>query len=79
MVYIKTHKRLNAGKNQTTADALSRAPHTQPEKADINVVNDAALYAEQTIKRLPASSNKLEEIKELQKQTLKQRKSENIA
>ena len=54
-------------KNQISADTLSRVPLSGPEKADISLVKEAELLTKQAIDSLPASKNKLHEIKELQK------------
>ena len=54
------------GKTQTTADALSRAPVLEPDKAAINLLTDVSVHAEKCIKTLPASSRKIQEIKEVQ-------------
>ena len=56
-----------AGKEQITADALSRAPASTPKKTDINFLEHIAAHAKQSIEILPASFQKLEEIKMLQK------------
>ena len=56
-----------SGKSQITADALSRAPVGKPETDDIHLVNNVEATATQTIKFLPASSQKLEEIRAAQK------------
>ena len=55
------------GKNQISEDALSRVPHSGPEKADINLVKEVELLTKQATDSLPALKNKLHEIKELQK------------
>ena len=54
------------GKTQTTADALSRAPVSEPDKAAINLLTDVSVHAEKCIETLPASSRKIQEIKEVQ-------------
>ena len=54
------------GKAQTTADALSRAPVLEPDKATINLLTDVSVHAEKCIETLPASSRKIQEIKEAQ-------------
>ena len=54
------------GKTQTTVDALSRAPVSEPDKAAINLLTDISVHAEKCIETLPASSRKIQEIKEVQ-------------
>ena len=56
-----------SGKQQLTADALSRAPASFPSDEDISLVNDAAVMARQTLDALPATSRKLQEIVTQQK------------
>ena len=56
-----------SGKQQLTADALSRAPASVPSDEDISLVNDAAVMARQTLDALPATSRKLQEIVTQQK------------
>ncbi|GFO21951.1 hypothetical protein PoB_004845600 [Plakobranchus ocellatus] len=51
-----------SGKQQITADALSRAPASAPSEEDIVLVNDADVMAKQTLDGLPASSRKLQDI-----------------
>ncbi|GFS06424.1 Pol polyprotein [Elysia marginata] len=51
-----------SGKQQITADALSRAPASLPLSADVALVNDADAMAQQTLDNLPASSCKLQDI-----------------
>ncbi|GFN79177.1 Pol polyprotein [Plakobranchus ocellatus] len=51
-----------SGKQQITADALSRAPASAPSEEDIALVNDADVMAKQTLDGLPASSRKLQDI-----------------
>ncbi|GFS27116.1 Pol polyprotein [Elysia marginata] len=51
-----------SGKQQITADALSRAPASLPSSADVALVNDTDAMAQQTLDNLPASSCKLQEI-----------------
>eukprot|EP00745_Piridium_sociabile_P024954 TRINITY_DN39521_c0_g1_i4.p2 TRINITY_DN39521_c0_g1~~TRINITY_DN39521_c0_g1_i4.p2 ORF type:complete len:172 (-),score=43.26 TRINITY_DN39521_c0_g1_i4:713-1228(-) len=55
-----------AGKDQTTADALSRAPATKPSSEDITFINDEATHVQQCIETLPASTRKLQIIREAQ-------------
>ena len=52
-----------SGKQQVTADALSRAPVGEPSDADIALVDDAAVMAQNTVDFLPASPHKLQEIR----------------
>ena len=54
------------GKQQITADALSRAPVDEPDSADIDFLNQVSAMAGQTIEILPASTRRLQEIKEAQ-------------
>ena len=54
------------GKTQTTADALSRAPVSEPDKAAINLLTDVSVHVEKCIETLPESSRKIQEIKEVQ-------------
>lgn len=56
-----------AGKEQTTADALSRAPASSPTRADIHFLDETTAHAQQHIQALPASSQKLQEICDSQK------------
>ncbi|GFO20836.1 Pol polyprotein [Plakobranchus ocellatus] len=51
-----------SGKQQISADALSRAPASAPSEEDIALVNDADVMAKQTLDGLPASSCKLQDI-----------------
>ncbi|GFO30891.1 Pol polyprotein [Plakobranchus ocellatus] len=51
-----------SGKQQITADALSRAPASALSEEDITLVNDADVMAKQTLDGLPASSRKLQDI-----------------
>ncbi|KAK3738629.1 hypothetical protein RRG08_006727 [Elysia crispata] len=50
------------GKQQVTADALSRAPASEPTESDIAFVDDTLLMVRQAIVNLPASSTKLQDI-----------------
>ncbi|KAK3782887.1 hypothetical protein RRG08_002516 [Elysia crispata] len=52
-----------SGKQQVTADALSRAPIGEPSDADIALVDDAAVMAQNTVDFLPASPHKLQDIR----------------
>lgn len=56
-----------AGKDQTTADALSRAPAMPPSDADVNFLREVTTYAQQAIENLPATSHRLQEICDTQK------------
>ena len=56
-----------SGKSQITADALSRAPVGKPETEDIHLIDNTETTAAQTITFLPASSQKLDEIRAAQK------------
>nr|KAG5708513.1 hypothetical protein BaRGS_026240 [Batillaria attramentaria] len=55
-----------AGKQQITADTLSRAPAKTPDAADLMSIQDVSAYTQQTIQFLPASQQKLQEIQEKQ-------------
>ena len=55
------------GKQQVTADALSRAPASEPTESDIAFVDDTLLMGRQAIVNLPASSTKLQDIIACQK------------
>ena len=55
------------GKSQITADALSRAPVNSINSADLDLINEATKFAKQSIDIIPASTNKLQEIREEQK------------
>ena len=55
-----------AGKNQITADALSRAPASTPNIDDAEMIEDINAAASQTLQILPATSEKLQEIREKQ-------------
>ena len=54
------------GKTQTTADALSRAPVSEPDKAAINLLTDVSVHAKKCIETLPVSNRKIQEVKEVQ-------------
>ena len=56
-----------AGKNQITADALSRAPVSDPDPADVDLIDNTTAFAKQTIEILPATTHKLQEIRKAQK------------
>lgn len=56
-----------AGKDQTTADALSRAPAAKSTSEDISLIKDAEAHVQQCIEILLASTRKLQIIKEAQK------------
>nr|KAG5700576.1 hypothetical protein BaRGS_015372 [Batillaria attramentaria] len=55
-----------AGKQQITADTLSRAPAKTPDAADLMSIQDVSAYTQQTIQFLPASQQKLQEIQKKQ-------------
>ena len=55
-----------AGKFQITADALSRAPVGGPQQADIFLIEDSEAFAQQAVYILPASQQRLLQIKEAQ-------------
>lgn len=65
------------GKQQITADALSRAPARDPTEADIAFVNDTSAHARQVVQGLPTTSTKLQEIITLQKQDPETREIRN--
>ena len=50
------------GKQQVTADALSRAPVEEPVAADVLLVEEANSLADHGVENLPATSRKLKEI-----------------
>ena len=52
------------GKSQITADALSRAPVNSINSADLDLINEATKFAKESIDIIPASTNKLREIRE---------------
>ena len=49
-----------AGKNLTTADALSRAPVGSPQAADLLLERDATAFVQSLISGLPAAQGRLE-------------------
>lgn len=53
------------GKNQMTADALSRAPATQPDEEDKELEEDANMMVNLVIANLHASQKRKDEIREL--------------
>ena len=55
------------GKSQITEDALSRAAVNSIDSADLDLINEATQFAKQSIDIIPASTNKLQEIREEQK------------
>lgn len=55
------------GKQQTSADALSRAPVETPGKNDVNLVEEVESYASESTFNIPATMQRLEEIREAQK------------
>ena len=55
------------GKSQITADALSSAPVNSINSADLDLINEATQLARQSLDIIPASTNKLQEIREEQK------------
>jgi hypothetical protein len=57
-----------AGKNLSTADALSRAPVGQPDEADFLIEKDAQLFVESIISGLPVTTGRLVEIKRKQQE-----------
>jgi hypothetical protein len=57
-----------AGKNLSTADALSRAPVGQPDEADFLIDKDAQLFVESIISGLPVTTGRLVEIKRKQQE-----------
>lgn len=50
------------GKQQITADALSRAPARGPSEDDVAFVNDISMMAQQTLESLPVTPPKLQDI-----------------
>lgn len=57
-----------AGKNLTTADALSRAPTGSPEKGDQLLESDTRAFVASVIDSIPATPRRLEEIKRKQQE-----------
>ena len=55
------------GKNLTTADTLSRAPTGQPQTKDDELKQEARVFVNFVIESLPATEQKLDEIKQCQK------------
>ena len=55
------------GKRQISADALSRAPSSIPEASDIQFTEKVETFASCTIGSLPASTQRLQEIRNTQK------------
>ena len=56
------------GKEQITADALSRAPVDGPDSQDATLVDNVEIFAAQTLDLLPASQKKLLEIRDAQRE-----------
>ncbi|KAK7106117.1 hypothetical protein V1264_017410 [Littorina saxatilis] len=56
-----------SGKDQITADALSRAPVADPDDSDLDLIENVAALASQTVSILPATTRKLQEIRDSQK------------
>ena len=56
------------GKDQTTADALSRAPVDGPDSHDATLVDNVEAFTSQMIGLLPASQRKLLEIRDAQRE-----------
>ena len=56
-----------SGKNQITADALSRAPVSQPNQEDLNFLEETKAYAQMYSATHPASYDRLQQFKEAQK------------
>ena len=54
------------GKNQVTADALSRAPVDKPSSTDVEFIDDVEQYASQDLKILPATEARLREFRKAQ-------------
>jgi hypothetical protein len=54
------------GVHHNTADALSRAPVSEPTKADLNLVEEAEEFKDEVIRNLPASDIRLQQIREAQ-------------
>ena len=67
------------GKTQTTADALSPAPVSEPDKAAINLLTNVSVHAEKCIETLPASSRKFKNLKRFSILIQKQQKSYSTA
>ena len=57
-----------AGKNLTTADALSRAPVVSPQAADLLLESDTTAFVQSVIDSLPATQGRLVEIKTKQQE-----------
>ena len=56
------------GKQQITADALSRAPVGEPTPADINLLDEVTAFAKQAVEITPASTARLTEIRKAQQE-----------
>ena len=56
------------GKEQITADTLSRAPVDGPDSQDTTLVDNVEIFAAQTLDLLPASQKKLLEIRDAQRE-----------
>ena len=56
------------GKDQITADALSRAPVDGPDSHDATLVDNVEAFTAQTLDLLPASQKKLLEIRDAQRE-----------
>ena len=56
------------GTKLTIADTLSRSPSAEPSQSDQLLQEEASVYVNAVIENLPASDQRLEEIKKLQKE-----------
>ena len=54
------------GVHQNTADALSRAPTTGPTPQDLKLIEEVEEHSESTLESLPATEQRLKDIKEAQ-------------
>ena len=59
-----------AGKDLFTADALSRSPISEPAPSDVTFQDEVQAFLDVVIQNLPATANRLEEIKSQQDQDL---------
>ncbi|KAK7106504.1 hypothetical protein V1264_017754 [Littorina saxatilis] len=59
-----------AGKDLTTADALSRAPVGSPQTSDLQLDSDVAAYVKSVVEGFPASKQRMDEIRAKQQKDI---------
>ena len=67
LMHYKYDVKFTAGKDLATADSLSRAPAGQPQEKDIDFETDVASFVDSIIEGLPASKDRLDEIRAKQR------------